>query len=360
VVSLALIGVLVLVYVGEWTFGFEPGAAQSLRSLVALGADSRDLAVGQGQMWRVVTAILLHASVAHLFGNCLALLVAGAMLERRLGGAWFAAIFTIGGLAGSLASLVYNPANMVGVGASGAIMALLVPALLEAYGHETVYTIKHARAWVLVTVITALAPTSAHVDYTAHIGGALAGGALGYLLLFTAPELHDASWGRRLAAGVALGGAALAIAGLGLVALNYPAYAAENAELIPDGELRQLMIDQTRGSQIQSFNRLTDLELAHPSDPRGHLVKAIFLLQAENFGEAETEARAALAQGRVLADDFPPETTQFLHGLLAMILVSEGRLSDARPEAREVCSIKWPSKPLTALQRELNAHGACR
>ena len=152
-VTLALIGVLGLVYLAELAFGFEPGASQSLRSLIALGGESRDLTVGQGEVWRLLTAVLLHASVQHLFGNCIVLLVAGVVLEQRLGSAWFAAIFLLGGVASSVASLVYGSPHIVSVGASGAIMAVLVATLVETFANETIYTSKNLRAWVMLTSV---------------------------------------------------------------------------------------------------------------------------------------------------------------------------------------------------------------
>jgi rhomboid protease GluP len=359
-VTLGLIGLLAAIYGLECVFGFEPGATQSIRSLVGLGGASRGLAIDQGQWWRALTSILLHGGSEHLIGNCFALFIAGLMLERRLGGAWFAAIFVIGGLAGSIASLLFNPANIVGVGASGAIMALLVPALIEAYGNETIHTIKRARAWVLFTVVTALIPTNAHIDYSAHMGGALAGGVLGYLLLFAAPELHNAAAGRRLAAAVAITGGLLALAGFGLVALHYPAYAARNAQLIPDGELQQLIAKPQATASLDRFSRATDLELKYPSDPRGHEIRAVILAQAENFVGAETEMRTALSQVGTMDSELPPDTARYMHGLLAMILFAEGRRDEGRAEARDICASRWPSPGLRAMRRDLDKGGVCR
>ena len=56
------------------------------------------------------------------------------------------------------------------------------------------------RGWVLLTVIGALIPTSSQIDYSAHFGGAVVGGVMGYVLLIAAPKLHEAQIGRRIAA----------------------------------------------------------------------------------------------------------------------------------------------------------------
>lgn len=78
--------------------------------------------IAHGQYWRLATAPLLHASVGHLFANCVALLLAGYLLEPIIGAIRRAAIFIFCALCGGLASVWFNPASVVSVGASGGIM----------------------------------------------------------------------------------------------------------------------------------------------------------------------------------------------------------------------------------------------
>ena len=358
-VAIGLIVLLTLIFMAEQTFGFEPGPAESHRSLVALGADGRNLVLGQGQWWRPVTAILLHGSWEHLIGNSIALMIAGLMLERRLGRAWFASIFVIGGLAGALASLACNPPDMIGVGASGAIMALLIPSLMEAFGNATVYTLKAPRRWVLFMVVSALAPTHSGIDYSAHAGGALAGGGLGYALLFAIPELHAWPRGRIVAASIAGAGAVVAALGFAMVAVNYPAYAAANTQFIPDGELAKITAAKGDDSGSAALGEATDLALRYPKDPRGDMVRAIIHLKAENYIDAEGELRSALAAEPAVADQFPPYTADYLHALLAVALLEQGRKEEAIPEARPLCATRWPSPALVKLKDGLTHAGVC-
>jgi rhomboid protease GluP len=358
-VTLGLIGLLALIFLGQQHWGFEPGELQSYRSLVAMGADRADLVLAQGQWWRVMTAMLLHGGVEHLVGNCVALLIAGLMLERRLGGAWFAAIFVLGGVAGSLASLVYNPEGTLSVGASGAIMALLVPCLIEAFGNETVYTPKRARLYVLMMVASALIPTDSHIDYRDHLGGAMVGGMFGYVLLIAVPELHDAPAGRRIASGVAVLGALAAAIGFGFAAAAYPALAARDAALIPDERLKAVMAGQAAAAPEARESQALGLIARYPHDPRSHMALAVALLQDRKIDEAEDEIRGALTQEDVLARDLPPDTGRYLHGLLGAIVFAEGRQDEGRAEARTVCAGHSTAPNLVKLKAALQKEGVC-
>ena len=79
-----------------------------------------------GRVIRLVSALFIHASVLHLIGNGLFLLIFGAPSERVLGPWRLLALFLIGGAAGNLvaALLIGEPARVI-IGASGGISALV-------------------------------------------------------------------------------------------------------------------------------------------------------------------------------------------------------------------------------------------
>jgi membrane associated rhomboid family serine protease len=87
-------------------------------------------AVLHGQIWRLLTATYLHASLQHVFFNMLGLYFLGPPLEQVWGRRQFFLVYTIGGIAGNvlltLAGLFgfINPL-VVGLGASGSILTLL-------------------------------------------------------------------------------------------------------------------------------------------------------------------------------------------------------------------------------------------
>lgn len=89
-----------------------------------LGAGNIGL-MAQGQWWRAVTALTLHADVAHLVGNlCLGgtflLLLAG---ETGLGTAWFLGVAA--GTVANLAKIAFQPPAYGFLGASTAVFAVL-------------------------------------------------------------------------------------------------------------------------------------------------------------------------------------------------------------------------------------------
>jgi rhomboid protease GluP len=104
--------------------GSQPG-----RWLEWLGVMQAE-AVLHGQIWRLLTATYLHASLQHVFFNMLGLYFLGPPLEQVSGRRQFILVYTIGGIAGNvlltLAGLFgFISPLVVGLGASGSILALL-------------------------------------------------------------------------------------------------------------------------------------------------------------------------------------------------------------------------------------------
>ncbi len=84
-----------------------------------------DLVHRQGQYYRAVTAMFLHANFLHILFNMIALLIVGPAVEVLLGKARFLALYLIAGLGGSVASYLLGPHLDYGLGASGAIMGVM-------------------------------------------------------------------------------------------------------------------------------------------------------------------------------------------------------------------------------------------
>ncbi len=75
-----------------------------------------------GQVWRFVTSIFLHGSIAHLLYNLFALLFFGIVLEKSVGSKRFLWIFLISGIMANLIAINYYDSSL---GASGAIYGIL-------------------------------------------------------------------------------------------------------------------------------------------------------------------------------------------------------------------------------------------
>ncbi|MGH7782689.1 MAG: rhomboid family intramembrane serine protease, partial [Candidatus Binatia bacterium] len=78
----------------------------------------------QGRVWTLFTALFVHASALHLFGNMLFLFVFGGTLEKTVGPRDLLAIFFTGGLVSFIFGLIFMPRGTGMLGASAAIFAL--------------------------------------------------------------------------------------------------------------------------------------------------------------------------------------------------------------------------------------------
>jgi membrane associated rhomboid family serine protease len=83
------------------------------------------------ELWRIVTAQLLHVEPRHMLLNVVLLLLVGAFIEKNLGSLRTAVIYLVGGGLGTVlsAAMVDAPWN-VGTGASHATFAMASSALI--------------------------------------------------------------------------------------------------------------------------------------------------------------------------------------------------------------------------------------
>ena len=77
-----------------------------------------------GRYWTLLSALFVHGSVLHLFGNMLFLFVFGGTLQSSIGAARYLTVFLTGGLSGFVLSLPFVDPNAGMVGASAAIFTV--------------------------------------------------------------------------------------------------------------------------------------------------------------------------------------------------------------------------------------------
>jgi membrane associated rhomboid family serine protease len=81
--------------------------------------------VENGESWRMLSSMFLHANIIHLAFNMYALWAFGPALETRYGPARFLALYIASGLCGSAGALALSSPFAPTVGASGAIFGLM-------------------------------------------------------------------------------------------------------------------------------------------------------------------------------------------------------------------------------------------
>ncbi len=203
-----------LAFLFEWAavprelLSFHPLTDQQLAQYMT---DACAATVGDKNVFvSALSAMFLHANLAHLGGNMLFLWVFGNNVEDRLGHLRFLLFYAAGGLVATYAFAVTNAGSTAPLlGASGAIAAILGAylvmyprAYVHAYAPFPVYVlawiIPRARVtawflffaivtlpawlvlglWFLLQVVSARGPVADGVAYTAHVAGFLAGIAL--------------------------------------------------------------------------------------------------------------------------------------------------------------------------------------
>jgi membrane associated rhomboid family serine protease len=150
--------------------------------LIQYGAKENTLIL-QGQYWRFITPIFLHANLLHVGLNMLNLVILGVFLERLIGHWRFLYIYLLTGIVSIISSFYFMPQE-VSVGASGAIFGLV--------GAYSIFVLVHRRAfrnggiptllWLVIVIggnlsIGLFIP---NVDNYAHLGGLISGCFLGW------------------------------------------------------------------------------------------------------------------------------------------------------------------------------------
>lgn len=137
-----------------------------------------NLLVLNGWWWQLFTSMFVHASIMHLAGNMLFLLIFGLRSEELFSLPEYLSIYILGGLVGNLLSLVFLPLDVPSAGASGAIFAM--------FGAATIYARRAVGQSIIGAVIFGffllLLSTGPNVNNSAHIGGLIVGLLIGYVL----------------------------------------------------------------------------------------------------------------------------------------------------------------------------------
>jgi rhomboid protease GluP len=180
-ITTTLVGMNVAVFTVMALTGISPTAPTSVQ-LLKWGANWGPLSLG-AEPWRILASNYIHGGIIHIALNMWCLWNLGFLAERVFDPWTYVLTYTFCGLAGSLASLWWHPLA-VGVGASGAIFGLAGALIAALYlGHLPIS--KQAIQGTLKSLLTFagynlfFGAVAQGIDNSAHIGGLLAGLALG-------------------------------------------------------------------------------------------------------------------------------------------------------------------------------------
>jgi rhomboid protease GluP len=212
-VTTAIFTVNVAVFAWMYLHGVDP-LDPDVFDLLHYGADSGPK-VWDGEWWRLIASMFLHAGIIHLFFNMWSLRVVGPIVEGMFGSATYFVIYMLAGLGGSVASCMWNPMG-TSVGASGAIFGLLGAIIAFFLTHRRsmpaeVFRSYMQRIGLLVAINLFLGFSIPRVDNSAHVGGLVTGfvcGFAAYLPAGTRPVLNARRIVRLGLLGLVLAGAA--------------------------------------------------------------------------------------------------------------------------------------------------------
>lgn len=172
-----------------------------IHAAASRGAFSYDwLAIGHaqasliknGEWWRAVTALSLHADIGHLLSNLVLGGILGLLLAQLLGAglAWLAIL--IGGAVGNAIVALLAPVDHAAIGASTSVFAALGLLAALAWGRQAILW-RGLRRWrpiaAAVMLLALLGVGGERTDIGAHVAGLLIGCGAGTALYFANPYL---------------------------------------------------------------------------------------------------------------------------------------------------------------------------
>jgi len=171
-VSMAILGVTVAMY-------FIQLAVRSLTGvqLVEFYGMKINEYIIAGEVWRLITPVLLHGSILHILFNMYALYAIGRGLEIQFGNARFLLLYLVTAFTGNVLSFLITPNPSLG--ASTAIFGIVAAEGVFIYQNRELFG-GNARAllsntFLIVFLNLAMGATTTGIDNWGHLGGLLGG-----------------------------------------------------------------------------------------------------------------------------------------------------------------------------------------
>ncbi len=177
-ITFGTIGITALVFLGQ----MFTRALLGTDLVLTLGAKVNELILA-GELWRLVTPVLIHAGFGHFFVNMYSLYAIGPAVERTFGPVRMLAVYWLSGICGVLFSLAFSPHPSVG--ASGAIFGLLGSLGTFLYANRATFGAlgrSQLRQIVFVAVLNLALGLSPGIDNWGHLGGLVYGAGLSWFV----------------------------------------------------------------------------------------------------------------------------------------------------------------------------------
>lgn len=131
-----------------------------------------NLGVANGEWWRLITPVLLHAGFTHLLFNSMSIFLFAPALERMLGKARFLLVYAGSGIIGNIGTYVTEPLDYVHVGASGAIFGLFGVYLFMVLFRKELIGQEHSKMILTLLAFAVLMSfINSNINMMAHLFG---------------------------------------------------------------------------------------------------------------------------------------------------------------------------------------------
>ncbi|KFI04891.1 rhomboid family intramembrane serine protease [Bacillus spizizenii] len=141
-----------------------------------------NLGVANGEWWRLITPVLLHAGFTHLLFNSMSIFLFAPALERMLGKARFLLVYASSGIIGNIGTYVTEPLDYVHVGASGAIFGLFGVYLFMVLFRKELIGQEHSKMILTLLAFAVLMSfINSNINMMAHLFGLCGGFLLSFL-----------------------------------------------------------------------------------------------------------------------------------------------------------------------------------
>lgn len=177
-VTFIILGITLIVYLIQFiSKAISPGG-YDIPAL--LGMKINELILS-GEIWRLFSPMLLHASIPHILFNMYALYAFGVRLERYYGHWRFLILYILSGFAGNVVSFILS--NKPSLGASTAIFGLVAAEAIFIHRNRFLFG-KNANPMLMntlfIVVINLIFGLSPGIDNWGHFGGLLGGFAFSW------------------------------------------------------------------------------------------------------------------------------------------------------------------------------------
>lgn len=137
--------------------------------------------VVEGEWYRLLSHMFLHADFTHLLMNMFTLIIFGKLIEGALGSLKMGMIYFISGLFAGLLSLSIDTVS-ISIGASGGIFGLIGAFIVYLFTKKSVNNQFVVQTLIGIVILSLLTLFINNVNHFAHLGGFLGGAMVMYVM----------------------------------------------------------------------------------------------------------------------------------------------------------------------------------